>query len=217
MDGHVSAHCLTGQGSGGSVIHWAMFCWETWSPAIHMDVTLTCITYLSIVAGNINPFMEMVFLLAVASFSRIMGCTTKKKRFRNGLRSTLTSLRCLFCLQFPQISIQSASGGYIGETSPNHRGSTSQFTGLRRSAVVSVTSWCQILQSIFMEWSPCVSKSELFCPQQGDQHTIQQMVIILCLIGLYVIKAIFKKLWKPLDWWIVTRINWSTNIVQSLS
>ncbi len=41
----------------GSVIFWAMFCWETLSPGISVDVTLTRTTYLKIV---VHPFMATV-------------------------------------------------------------------------------------------------------------------------------------------------------------
>ena len=36
--------CTVGrrQAGGGSVMLWAMFCWETLGPAIHVDVNLTC-------------------------------------------------------------------------------------------------------------------------------------------------------------------------------
>ncbi len=40
---------------------WAMFCWETLGPGIHVDVTLTRTTYLNIVADQVHPFMTMVF------------------------------------------------------------------------------------------------------------------------------------------------------------
>ena len=40
---------------------WAMFCWETLGPAIHVDVSLTRVTYLNIVADQVHPFMAMVF------------------------------------------------------------------------------------------------------------------------------------------------------------
>jgi len=80
------------QAGRGSVMLWAMFCWETLGPAINVDVTLTCTTYLSIVADHVHPFMETVF--PGGSFSRIMRPDTKQKWFRNGLRSTTTSLRC---------------------------------------------------------------------------------------------------------------------------
>ena len=39
---------------------WAMFCWETLGPAIHVDVNLTRVTYLNIVADQVHPFMAMV-------------------------------------------------------------------------------------------------------------------------------------------------------------
>jgi len=40
---------------------WATFCWETLGPAIHVDVTLTRTTYLTIVADQVHPFMETAF------------------------------------------------------------------------------------------------------------------------------------------------------------
>ena len=51
---HMAPGCTMGrrQASGGSVMLWAMFCWETLGPAIHVDVTLTRTTYLSIVADH---------------------------------------------------------------------------------------------------------------------------------------------------------------------
>ena len=49
------------QAGRGSVMLWVMFCWETLGPAIHVDVTLTHTTYLSIVADHVHPFMETVF------------------------------------------------------------------------------------------------------------------------------------------------------------
>ncbi|CAM4666349.1 unnamed protein product [Leuciscus chuanchicus] len=64
VDGRVHVHCLPGevvksgctvgrgQADGESVMLWAMFCWETLGPAIHMDVNLTCATYLNIVADQ---------------------------------------------------------------------------------------------------------------------------------------------------------------------
>ncbi|KAK3508781.1 hypothetical protein QTP70_006023 [Hemibagrus guttatus] len=73
MDSRVHVRCLPGEhmapgctmgrrkASGGSVMLWAMFFWETVGPAIPVDVTLTCTTYLSIVADHVHPFMETVF------------------------------------------------------------------------------------------------------------------------------------------------------------
>ena len=80
---HMTPGCTMGnrQAGGGSVMFWAMFCWETLGPAIHVDVTLTRTTYLSIVADHVHPF------IAVASFSRIIRCAIKQIWFRNGLRS----------------------------------------------------------------------------------------------------------------------------------
>lgn len=40
------------------------------SAAIHVDVTLTCTAYLSIVADHLQPFMEMVFTIGCGSFQQ---------------------------------------------------------------------------------------------------------------------------------------------------
>ena len=55
--------CTVGirQAGGGSVMLWAMFCWETLGPAIHMDINLTRVIYLNIIAEQVHPFMAMVF------------------------------------------------------------------------------------------------------------------------------------------------------------
>ena len=54
---HMASGCtMVGRQTGaGSVMLWAMLCWGTLGPAIHMDVTLTGTTYLSIVADHIHP------------------------------------------------------------------------------------------------------------------------------------------------------------------
>uniref|UniRef100_A0A3Q3JTD4 Transposase Tc1-like domain-containing protein n=1 Tax=Monopterus albus TaxID=43700 RepID=A0A3Q3JTD4_MONAL len=49
------------QARGDSVMIWAMFCWETLGPVIHVDITLTRTTYLNIVADQVHPFMAKVF------------------------------------------------------------------------------------------------------------------------------------------------------------
>lgn len=40
----------------------ALFCWECLGPAIQVEVTLSCIPYLSIVTDQPHPFVEMVLL-----------------------------------------------------------------------------------------------------------------------------------------------------------
>lgn len=38
-----------------------MFCCVTLGPGIHVDVTMTCTTYLSIIADQVHPFIATVF------------------------------------------------------------------------------------------------------------------------------------------------------------
>ena len=75
---------------GGSMMLWEMFCWETLGPAIHVDATLMCTTYFSIVADRELPFMEMVFPNSRGLFQQDNTCPTKQKWFRYGFRSETT-------------------------------------------------------------------------------------------------------------------------------
>lgn len=53
------------QADGGNVIFWVMFCWETFSPAIYVDVALICTIYLNTVADPV----QWSSLMVVASFT----------------------------------------------------------------------------------------------------------------------------------------------------
>ncbi|KAF7642071.1 hypothetical protein LDENG_00265060 [Lucifuga dentata] len=78
------------QAGGGSVMIWVTSCWVLGS-YIHVDVTLTCSTYLNMAADQVQPFMAAVFPDGMASFSRIMHPATLQKMFRNGLRNMTKS------------------------------------------------------------------------------------------------------------------------------
>lgn len=64
-----------------SVMFWAIFCWETLGPTIHLDVTLTRTTYLCRLCKPLS--CKHYSLTAVASFSRILHAVTKQKWFDN--------------------------------------------------------------------------------------------------------------------------------------
>ncbi|KAK3540543.1 hypothetical protein QTP70_034300 [Hemibagrus guttatus] len=81
---HMAPGCTMGrrQASGRSVMLWAVFCWETLGPAIHVDVTLTRTTYLSIVADHVYPFMETVFPDGCGPFQKDNVPCQKTKMFQ---------------------------------------------------------------------------------------------------------------------------------------
>ncbi|MCJ8732479.1 hypothetical protein PDJAM_G00211810 [Pangasius djambal] len=54
------------QAVGGSVMRWVIFCLETFGHGIHVDVTLTCTTYLNIVEDQYTPSWQQYSLMAVA-------------------------------------------------------------------------------------------------------------------------------------------------------
>ena len=72
---------------GGSVLLWAVFCWETLGSGLHADVPLTHTTSLEIVADHVHPFMARVFLDGSGLFQQDNGPCPLPKRFRNGLRN----------------------------------------------------------------------------------------------------------------------------------
>ena len=51
------------QADRGSVILWAMFCWETLGPGFHVDVTLTCTTCLNILQTKYTPSWQLYSLI----------------------------------------------------------------------------------------------------------------------------------------------------------
>ncbi|KAK3525149.1 hypothetical protein QTP86_019533, partial [Hemibagrus guttatus] len=60
---HMVPGCTMGRrrAGRGSVMLWAMFCWEILGPAVHVDVTVTRSTDLSIAADHVHLFMETLF------------------------------------------------------------------------------------------------------------------------------------------------------------
>ena len=89
----------------------------------------------NVLLGLVLPYS----LMAVASFSRITHHATKQKWFRNGLRSTTTTLRCwLGLLGIPRSQSNWASVGCAGQTNPIHGGPNSHLTGLKGSAAEDV-------------------------------------------------------------------------------
>lgn len=71
-----------------------MFCWETLGLAIHVDDTLHRPSTWILLQTMCTLSWKRYSLMAVASFRRIMRCSTKQKVFKNGLRNTTASLRC---------------------------------------------------------------------------------------------------------------------------
>ncbi|MCI4375370.1 hypothetical protein PGIGA_G00108680 [Pangasianodon gigas] len=122
------------QARGGSVMLWAMFCWETLCPGIYVDVTLTRTTYLNIVADQIHPFIATVSPNGSGLFQQDnVPCYTAKivqEWFEEHDRVQDVDLAS----KFPRSQSHRASVGCAGQTSLIHGGPTSQLTGLKGSA-----------------------------------------------------------------------------------
>lgn len=75
-DESVHMRCFPGikmGGRQGSVMSWATFLWEALCSPAHVDVTLTCTTYLNIIADQVHPFISVFH----GFFQKDRICTTK--------------------------------------------------------------------------------------------------------------------------------------------
>lgn len=82
-------------------VQWSGQC-SSGKPSVQ-DINLTCDTYPSIVADQVHLFKAVVFLAAVAFFSRII-------QLRNALRNRINSWWCL-ASKFPKTLFNQASFG----------------------------------------------------------------------------------------------------------
>ncbi|KAK3562667.1 hypothetical protein QTP86_004084 [Hemibagrus guttatus] len=104
MDGRVHVHRLLGehmapgctmrrrQAGGGSVMLWAMFCWETLGPAIHVDVTLTRTTYPSIFAEFTTNMLRKRQGCGTRGQTNVQKCSQKLNWSQLSLHSTIKTL-----------------------------------------------------------------------------------------------------------------------------
>ncbi len=114
----------------GSLMLWAMFCWETLGAGIHENVTLTRTTDLNIVADHIHHFIAVVFLEDSALFQQ-SGPATLQKLFRNEEHDNEFKV-LLWAPNSPESDW--ASIGCAGPTHLIHRGPISQLARLKEIA-----------------------------------------------------------------------------------
>ncbi len=104
-----------------------MFCWKTQGSGIHVDVALTCKTYVKIIADHIHPFRVIVFpdgsRLIQHDNAAYYTAKTEQNGFRNGLRIMMNNSRCYLGLQIPQTDW--ATMGFAGQTNLIDRDPTS--------------------------------------------------------------------------------------------
>lgn len=160
------------------VMLWAMFCWKTLGPAIHVNLTFTHPTCLSIV-----PLMETVFPDGRGLFLQDNASCHKAKWFRNGLWSTTTSLRSLFAVQnSPDLNPITHLWDVLNKLSN---------LNLQDLKDLLLTSWRQIPQHTFR--GPVDSNMS-----ERNQHKMRQVVIKLCLIGVCVLWNAEPEFFRPL-------------------
>lgn len=147
-------------------------------PGIHVDVTMTYITDLNIVADQVayTPSWQQYSLMVLASFSRIMHPTAMQKLFRNGLTNMTKSSRHSLGLQMIQISNRLTICGMCWKNNI-HEDPTSQLTGPTWSAGKVLGPDQMTPSEVF--WSPCTNGSELFWWHKVDLHIIEHVVLML--------------------------------------
>lgn len=105
-----------------------MLCWETLGPAIHVDVTLTHTTFLSIVADHVHPFMETVLPDGSGLFQQDNAPCHKAGMVQEWFEEHNSEFEML-TPNYPDIN----PVGYAGQTSLIHGGPTSQLRQLKVS------------------------------------------------------------------------------------
>lgn len=112
--------------------------------------------------------MAMVFLKVSGFFQQNNALCHTQKLFRNGFMNIAKSSRCWVGLQFPQISMFRMHW----QTSPIHRGPTSQFTGRKGSAANVWVPDSTPQMTHLQRWSPCLSGSVLIWQHNWELWSI---------------------------------------------
>ena len=195
---HVAPEYTMGrrQAGGGSVMVWAVFCWETFGPAIHVDVTLTCTTYLSIVADHEHPFMEMVFPDGCGLFQQdnapCLKATVVQEWFEKHDKFEVLT----WPPNSPDLNLIEDLWDVLDKQVWSTEAPPCNLEDLKN---LLLTSWCQIpkqtsrgLEESMPWWVRAVLAATPFATKTAlthrDQHNIRQVVIMLCLIGAYILK-----------------------------
>ena len=178
---HMGPGCTMGRGqtSSGSAMLWAMFCWETSGPAIHVDVTLTCTTWLSIVADHVHPFMEAVFPDGCGLFQQ-----DNEPQNNNG-SGWFEELNNEFeMLTWPPNSPDLNQIKHLWDVLDKPvRSMAAPPHNLQDLKDLLLTSWCQIPQHTLRDLVESMFRRvSAVLAAKGDQYNIRLVVIMLCLI-----------------------------------
>lgn len=142
---------------GGGLDWWAFRSWGllgctveagcdgylSFSPGIHVGVTLAHIIYLNIVADQVHPFMLIIFHHGRGLFQHNAYFHTKKKQFNYSLRNIEKEVRVLARPPNPQILIWSSIFGMTNKSDP-WKADLTGFTGSCANVLVpDITEHCQ--------------------------------------------------------------------------
>ena len=175
------------------MIIWAMFCWETLSPAINVNVTMTHTTYLSIVADHVHPFMETVFPDGCGLFQQDNKPCHKAKMVQEWFEEHSNKFEVL-ASKFPRSQSNRASVGSVGQTRLIHGGNLQDLKNLLitpsfQTPQSTVRGLVDFYPSIHLSINPCShvaiypSMLNLKCCQIGKlAFFFQNKVLHLCML-----------------------------------
>ncbi|KAK3568332.1 hypothetical protein QTP86_004231 [Hemibagrus guttatus] len=174
---HMAPGCTMGRrrAGGGSVLLWSMFCWETLGPAVHVAVTVTRSTYLSIVADHVHPFMETLFPDGCVLFQQDNAPCHKAEMVQEWFDEHNNQFEVLTLPpNSPDLNPIQHLWDVLDKQVRSMEASPHNLQDLKD---LQLTSWCQIPQHTFRD----LVESGLFWQQKGDRHNIRQVVIMLWL------------------------------------
>ncbi|KAK3532871.1 hypothetical protein QTP70_001156 [Hemibagrus guttatus] len=134
---------------GGSVLLWSMFCWETLGPTVHVDVTVTRSTYLSIAADHVHPFMETLFPDGCGLFQQDNAPCHKAEMVQEGFDDHNTQFEVL---TWPPNSPDLNPIQHLWDVLDKQvRSMEARPHNLQDLKDLLLTSWCQIPQHTFRD------------------------------------------------------------------
>ncbi|KAK3535325.1 hypothetical protein QTP70_007940 [Hemibagrus guttatus] len=152
------------------VLLWSVFCWETLGPAIHVDVTLTRSTYLSIAADHVHPFMETLFPDGCGLFQQDNAPCHKAEMVQEWFDDHNNQFEVLTPPNSPDLNPIQNLWDVLDKQVPSMEAPPHNLLDLKD---LLLTSWCQIPQHTFKEQSDNISYVRIMQPCESPNYLLR--------------------------------------------